>query len=109
MRGVDVAAHAHLANLDNRSAGERKDQFLRRVAEQYVVAEPLAGFLQDAGEAGLAHVREDRAAVKWTDLEEAGANVVQSKRTKRNPHSKYLWIPILPDPSEVLAATLFDN
>ena len=45
------------------------------------------------------HRRSDVATVKWTDLEVAGGNVVQSKT------GKALWIPMHPELAKVLEVT----
>jgi integrase len=45
------------------------------------------------------HRRSDVAAVKWTDLEVAAGNVVQSKT------GKALWIPLHPELAKALEAT----
>jgi hypothetical protein len=45
------------------------------------------------------HRRTDVARVKWSDLEVAGANVIQKKT------GKALWIPILPELQAVLEGT----
>jgi site-specific recombinase XerC len=47
----------------------------------------------------LGHRRSDVAAIRWADLEGAGANVVQSKT------GKALWVPVLPELVRVLEAT----
>jgi integrase len=44
----------------------------------------------------LGHRRADVAAIRWSDIENVGANVVQSKTAKA------LWIPMLPELKKVL-------